>query len=246
MFKKIANDVQMSFDIPDAEKARAKAAKMQFEAAANVLRLSVEHLDHLYDPLKEDTGASAESFIENRGILQGRYSTKIKENFNKVKIHALLAIRKLNFFSTGDSSIKELLNTFESSIDSVEKEVNNLLSTMKNDFESADFRDSIINTIDKIKTQADELEEVINDRVIDHIDQHILAENWMQSTKEVLKLDDGIELPLVTQLFNERKEKLTDFPAANKSEQSFNAGDAQRMLYPDHMSRDTNTGNFGE
>ena len=83
LFKKIANNIEMSFDIPDSEKEIALEAKSFLEAVSNNMKQAVEHLDNIYTPFKEHDNITTESLVANRGILQGRFSTKIKNNFNK-------------------------------------------------------------------------------------------------------------------------------------------------------------------
>ncbi|KKN74497.1 hypothetical protein LCGC14_0390140 [marine sediment metagenome] len=249
MFRRIANDIQMSCDIPDNEKEDVLQAKMQFEAAAKALNVAVEHLDHIYDPFVAQTDISTESVVNNRGVLQGRYSTRVKDNFNEVKTHALMGIRKLNKFTTGDNVVRELINTFVDSIGDVEGFVEAFLNTLKNDIQSSDFRDKVISTIDQIKKQAAELDEFIYDTIIEHIDRDFLTKTWMNETGDELSIDiNKTELPLVTRLREEREKALNPdaFPAPEAPGQSLNMSDAQRMLYPNRMPGDTNMGNFGE
>ena len=133
LFKKIANNIEMSFDIPDSEKEIALEAKSFLEAVSNNMKQAVEHLDNIYTPFKEHDNITTESLVANRGILQGRFSTKIKNNFNKSNLYALLAIRKLNYFSNGDSDIREIINSFKDAVKEVGIAVSNLLSIIKND-----------------------------------------------------------------------------------------------------------------
>ena len=62
-----------------------------------------------------------------------------------------------------------------------------------------------------------------------------------------LQLDDMENIPSVTRLLQEREKILNnEMPSAETEKQSLNPSDAQRMMYPNHMTRDTNMGNFGE
>jgi hypothetical protein len=246
MFNRIAQNIEMSFDIPDAEKEKALEAKMYFEATDHALTLAVEHLGHLYDVFTEYTDISVQSVIDHRGLLQGRYSTAIKKNFNEVKKKALLAIRKLNYFSTGDNSIRELIITFEESIKDIEEPVNVLLFVIKDDYDVDGFRDKVIEAIDKIKKQVEDTQDVINDRIIEHIDTNIITKSWMHEMSKELQLEDETNIPSITRLLKEREEILNGAPSTEAVAQSLNPSDAQRMLNPNHMTRDTNMGNFGE
>lgn len=238
----------MSFEIPDDEKETAYQAKMYFEAVANNLQLSVEHLDHIYEPFNAETEISTESVVNNRGVLQGRYSTKVKENFNKVKAYGLKGIRKLNIFSTGDSVVREIINTFVDGIGDVEEYVEEFLNILKNDYKTPEFREKVIASIDNIKKQADELDEFINDTIIEHIDRDFLTKNWMNETGKELSIDiNEVQLPLLVRLREERERELNpeSFPAAETKGQSLNMSDANRMMYPNQMPGDLDLGNFG-
>ena len=116
--KKIANSIEMSFEIPEAEKDIAEEAKIRFEAVIKTLRDNIEHLDIIYEPFKRHESVSTKSLVDKRGLLN-RYKQKVKSNFNETKTVALLAIRKLDYFASGDISIQEIINSFIDSIEDV-------------------------------------------------------------------------------------------------------------------------------
>jgi len=126
ILKRIADSVDMSFDIPDSEKEIAQDALIRFEAALKKIRDSSEHLDIIYEPLKRHEQVSTKSLVKKRGLLN-RYKQKVKQNYNEVKAIALLAIRKLNYFSSGDTSIQEIITSFIDSIEDLEKYVTSFL-----------------------------------------------------------------------------------------------------------------------
>lgn len=243
--KKIADSIEMSFDIPNAEKQLAQEAKIRFESTVKRLRDSTEHLNIIYEPFRRHEEVSAKSLTNNRGLLN-RYEQKVRQNFNDLKTVALLAIRKLNHFATGDTAIQEIINSFVDSIEDLEKLVNKFLDTMS-DYESNTFRNDVMSSIDAIRSQSSNLESLVKDRIIAHIDTNILANNWMSSKTDELHLDMGDEQPLIVELFEERQKALEpgSFPVSSKQEQALNTSDAQKAYYPDHM-RTMNIGEFGE
>ena len=239
LFKKIANNIEMSFDIPDSEKEIALEAKSFLEAVSNNMKQAVEHLDNIYTPFKEHDNITTESLVANRGILQGRFSTKIKNNFNKSNLYALLAIRKLNYFSNGDSDIREIINSFKDAVKEVGIAVSNLLSIIKNDLEDLSFKDKVISQIDLIKNKVKDLNTLIDERIIDHINVNILSESWMYGPENKLNINlmDNDRIPLIMELKKEREERLNlnSAPVMEKKPQSLNAGDAQQMWHSDFV-----------
>lgn len=243
--KKIADSIEMSFDIPDAEKEIANDAKIRFEAVLKRLRDSTEHLDIIYEPFRRHEEVSTKSLVNKRGLLN-RYKQKVKDNFNDLKTIALLAMRKLDNFAAGDTSIQEIINSFVDSVEDVEKLVTKFLDVM-GDYESETFREDVMSTIDAVRGQTGKLESLVKDRIIEHIDTNILSNNWMSSKTDELQLEIDEKQPLITELFEERQKALDpgSFPTTNKQTQSLNASDAQKAYYPDHI-RTMNIGEFEE
>ena len=201
--KKIANSIEMSFEISDSEKEIANDAKIRFEAILKRLRDSVEHLDIIYEPFRRHENVSTRSLVGKRGLLN-RYKQKVKGNFNDLKTVALLAIRKLSYFSKGDTSIQEIINSFVDSMEDVEVLVTKFLDIM-GDYESNTFRKDVMSTIDLIRTQANKFELLVKERIIGHIDTNILSNNWMSSKRDELQLQMEDASPLITELFEERQ-----------------------------------------
>ncbi len=231
---KLAEAIEMAFNIPDTEKEVAEQALKQFEAILNSLNLAKDHLDIIYEPFKQHENISPKVIVEKRGVIN-RYKQQIKKNYNKVKQSALLAIEKLNYFAI-DTHILELINSFKDSIQDLEKQVNILLDIL-DDYESADFRETLLASIENIKKQSVQIDKLIRDRIINHIDTNILAKNWMTNMSNELKMKINDKIPLVTQLFNERQEALEGavVPQINKRPQTMNPSDTQRMYYPNDM-----------
>jgi hypothetical protein len=236
MLHKIAESIEMSFDIPDAEKQIAEDASMRLEAFVSALKFAVKHLDVIYDPFSKHTDIPVKSVVKHRGLLN-RLRGRVHENFEKAQRHALMGVQKLNHFSTGDTDIQELVNGFVEASDGLAESVSKFLTALQHDFRTQNFRDTIISSVDKIRKDAQELENLVYDRIIDHIDTNILAKNWMKDTSDALKVDMEEHVPLIQQLFEERQREINPdaFPSNNEPTQSLNAGDATKVQYPDAM-----------
>lgn len=209
MIEKIANTIEMSFDIPESEKKEAQLAVDLFKKVVSILEHAKKHLNLMYDPFKDSENVFSEALYEFRGAIF-RYKEQIKENFNKVKYAAFAAVMKLNYFST-DTHIMELINTFRDSINDIEKQVNVLLRTL-DDLKSKEFRNNLISSIDSLRKACFEVEKLIKERIIDHINDNILAKDWISDTSEELKTEIKNRVPYITQLFEERQRVLEGFP----------------------------------
>ncbi len=232
---KLAYAIEMAFEVPKIEKDIAKDALDKFNEVINALDLAKDHLHIMYDPFKKYETISTEALIEKRGVIN-RYKQQVKKNYNKVKYIALLAIDKLNYFST-DTHILELINSFKDSIQNLEKQINILLDILDN-YESVDFKNNIILAIEGVKQQSAQVEKLIKDRVIDHVDSNILIKNWMSDTSDELKMEIKNKIPIITKLYNERQDALDSLksniiPEPNGKKQVMNPGDVRGLTeYP--------------
>lgn len=205
MIKKIATTIEMSFDIPESEKKEAQAASEEFKKVISALDAAKKHLNMMYEPFKDAEEIPPDALYEFRGAVY-RYKEQIKENFNKVKATAFLAIMKFNYFAT-DTHITELINSFRDSVGDVEKQVNVLLDIL-DDLKSKDFKNNMIKGIESIRKAAFEVEKLIKERILDYIDSNILAKDWMSNTSDELHTEIRIRVPYITQLFEERQKAL--------------------------------------
>lgn len=205
MKKSLAYGVQMTLEIPDAEKRIAEKAEESFESLLSHLKISLEHLDLIYKPFSKRDQVDSEEIHKHRAILR-KYRDKVKENFENVLKVAYNSVSLMSEFST-DSSVEELMNSFVANLRELEKQVNYLLSIFSN-LDSADFKDILIASIELIKKQSAQLRQLVNDRVLEYIDTNILAKNWESLVND--KFQDKIKskTPLIIQLYRERQEKL--------------------------------------
>ena len=108
-----------------------------------------------------------------------------------------------------DTSTEEIMKSFVGSIRQLEKYVDIFLSIFSNISES-DFRNNLISSIDSIKKQSNQVKQLVNDRVLEHIQSNILAKNWASDFSKHVQEKVDNRVPLVVELFRERQEALKD------------------------------------
>lgn len=234
--KKIAEYINRSFDIPDAEKKTAEEALIRFEASVSHLNKAVDFLDKIYIPFSNHEHVSSKYLFDKRYILS-RFQKASKEKFEKFQLVSLLAIRKLNNFTKADNEIQEIVNTFKDSVLDVKvtvEELYELLSNLDN-LQNESFREDVLKSIDEVKSQSESLSELVYDRIIEHINSNIIGESWLNEMDSKIK-DDGPQKPLMMQLFDERQNILEgDMVSMEKDNQALNLSDAQRAYYADQQ-----------
>lgn len=202
MINKIASTIEMSFDIPESEQKEAQLASELFSQVINSLDHAKDHLNIIYEPFKKASDVPPEAVWEWRGAIR-QYKDQIKTNYNKVKRLAFQALVKLDVFSS-DTHIMELINSFKDAIGELEKQIGILLDIL-DDLKAIDFRQNVISGIEAVRHQSQEIENLIKDRIIDHIDANILTRDWMANISNDLKVKVRERVPYITQLFQERQ-----------------------------------------
>lgn len=199
--KTIAYNSPMSFSIPDSEKEVAKKAEKYFTHLKGLIDKAVKHFNIIYEPFKENSNIPTEETIKNRVALR-EFREQVKDNFDLIKKIALESFRIMNHFSS-DTETYDIMNAFTDQLDGLEESVNDLLKVFSN-LSSEEFVANIIKNIDVVKNQCEQLENLINDRILNHIDTNILAKNWVSNVSDQFntKIDDKV--PMIVQLYKER------------------------------------------
>jgi dGTP triphosphohydrolase len=205
MLEKKAYSIQMSFNVPDSERRVAEKAVEHFEDLLSRMKLALEYLDLIYGPFAELAQADPEQVVENRVILR-KYRDQVKRNFDKIMRKAYRCMLLMGEFNT-DTSTGEMMNTFMQAMKDVEKQVNVLLSIFSN-LNSAEFKNHLIASIDSVRKQVNQVKQMVNDRILEHVDTNILAKNWMSDLSERYHHTVQEKMPLVTELFKERQQAL--------------------------------------
>lgn len=202
---KFAQVVNMSLDVPVAEKKIAQKCVRRFQHLSKKLDGFDKHLDILYNPFKSHEDVTEESVLENRAALR-RYRDQINENFTDIKIFIISCIKELNYFSY-DSEISELIKSFDDSIGDLGNSIDELLIVLDN-WQDKDYRNNVMKNMDNVRKFTSEIEKLVNDRIIVHINTNILAKNWTDSLDEELKSSIKEKEPYIKQLHKEREDRL--------------------------------------
>jgi hypothetical protein len=202
--EKKAYSIQMHFNVPDSEKRIAEKAEEYFQQLVAHLDDIKGYLDLIYTPFQKHQNIDMDMIVEYRKTFR-EYRDQVKAKSDKVTKRAYQCVALMNEFST-DTATEEIMNSFIGSVRELEKYTDTFMSIFSN-LNSPEFRDHLILTIDSMKKQMNQIEQLIKDRILEHIDSNILAKNWAKD-----HCDDGkpIEerVPLVMQLFKERQEAL--------------------------------------
>lgn len=206
MIKK-AYSIQMSYDVSDSEKTQAERALLYFSATEKLLNKASDHLNIMKTPFKENPEMSPEAVMKARAALR-RFRDKVIDNFNEFKVAAFKCVNIMQNFATDTQTVK-LMKSFISSIDSIEILVNNF-ADLFTDLQSKDFSKNIVETIETIQKETDNLDEIIDERIINHIQTNILAKSWVDSVSNELQMQVEHKTPLILDLFNKRQDQLNN------------------------------------
>lgn len=217
MIKK-AYAVQMTYDVSDDEKQQAERALLFFAHANKLLKMAADHLDVMKTPFKDNPEMDPKEVVKARSAIR-RFRDKSIENFNEFKKSAFQCVNVMQPFASDTQTLK-LMKSFVSSIDEVETKVN-LFSDLFNDLESKSFSQDIVKSIEGIQTQCEELDEIIDERIKNHIQSNILATSWVDNVSNDLQMQIEEKTPLIMDLFNKRQDQLNEV-IKEKSSQSGN------------------------
>jgi hypothetical protein len=204
-FYKLAQYVEMSLDVPTSDKKIARKAVQRMQILINKLNAFNKHLDIIYTPFENNPIVSKESVLEVRGTIR-RYRDQIDENLTELKKIAFPAIQDLNFFGT-DTHISELVKSFDDSFGDFEKYTQELLEIL-DEIKSERYRELVMAAIEKAIKQGAELEKLLTERIIDHINTNIIASSWIDSVSDTIHSTIQEREPYIKQLHKEREEQL--------------------------------------
>ena len=107
---------------------------------------------------------------------------------------------------SSDTQIQKLSKSFVLSIADIEKQVNRFIDLFAN-LKSKDFGTAIIKSIENIKKELASLKQISEDRIMDHIQTHILSRNWTDSVSQELQQKIEERIPEAIRLVEERKKE---------------------------------------
>lgn len=199
--------INMSYDITDTEKMRAEKALMCFDHDIKALDLAYDHLNIMKTPFKNNSSMTPEDVMKAR-VAMRRYRDQAVENFNKFKQVSFQCVNAMQPF-TSDTQTVKLLKSYINSINELENKVNNFVALF-DDLKNTNFATDIVKNIDGIQEQCDEIEEIIEERIKNHIKDNILSINWVNNTAKELNLQLENKKPLIEELMEQRQDQLNN------------------------------------
>ena len=206
MIKK-AYSVQMSYDVSNAEKTQAEKALVYFGSTLKTLRQASDYLNIMKTPFKDNPDMTPEDVMKARAAIR-RFRDKGVDNFNKFKHEAFKCVDVMQTFAS-DSQVVKLMKSFINTIDGLELQVNKF-ADLFDDLQSKDFSKDTVTAIEAVQKLCDEVEEIIDERIKDHIQNNILATSWVDSVSNDLQTKIQQKTPLIMDLFNKRQDQLND------------------------------------
>lgn len=206
MIKK-AYSIQMSYNVSDDEKNQAQKALIFFNHTDKLLDLASEHLNIMKVPFKDNPEMLPADVLKARAAIR-RFRDKSLENFNEFKREAFKCVNIMKEFSSDTQTLK-LMKSFISSIDKLEIKVNDFSDLFEN-LESKDFSKEVVVSIETVQAECESINEIIEERIKNHIQTNILATNWVNSISTDLQMQVQEKTPLILDLFNERQNQLNN------------------------------------
>lgn len=199
--------VQMTYDVSDEEKMQAERALVFFNGALKLLQLASDHLDIMKTPFKNNPEMDPKEVMKARAAIR-RFRDKSVENFNEFKKVSFQCVKAMQDFSNDTQTVK-LMKSFISTVNELEDKVNKFVDLFT-DLETKGFATNIVTAIESVQKECDDISEIIEDRIRDHISQNILATNWVDTVGDELEMKIEPKTPLILDLFNKRQEQLND------------------------------------
>jgi replicative superfamily II helicase len=204
MYKR-AYTTMMSYEVSDEEKMQAERALMYFDHSIKQLQLASNHLDLMKTPFKNNPEMDPKEVMKARAPIR-RFRDKSVENFNLFKRSAFQCVKLMQDFSNDTQTVK-LMKSFITTVNDLETKVNEFVELFS-DLEEKDFANNIVSSIKAVQEKCDDIEELVDDRIKDHIRQNILATNWVNSVGKEIEMKIEPKVPLVLDLFNKRQDAL--------------------------------------
>jgi hypothetical protein len=206
MIKK-AYAVQMTYDVSDEEKNQATKAILFFDHSVKLLDMASEHLNIMKTPFKDNPEMDPAEIMKARAAIR-RFRDKAVDNFNEFKKSAFQCVNIMQAFESDTQTLK-LMKSFISSVDELEVNVNEFVDLFA-DLESKSFPQDVVKSIEEIQSKCDEVIEIIDERIKNHIQSNILATSWVDNVSSDFQMKIEEKTPLIIDLFNKRQDQLND------------------------------------
>jgi dGTP triphosphohydrolase len=203
--QKNAYSVQMNYDVPESEKKIAEMAKQHFEEVIVACEDLADYLLKIYNPFYKLQNPDMK-LIQKYSKTFIDYSKEVNNKFEDILTATKESIKSMEEFRA-DTSTEEMMDSFMGAIRELRKYIDIFMSIFQN-LNNQDFRNNLISTIDSTKRQLNQIKQLIMDRILEHIENNILARNWSESISDDQDIKQEEKVPLVVELYRKRQQAL--------------------------------------
>jgi len=203
--KKIAQTIEMSIAIPDSEIGIANVLISNLEKLSKKYDSFNTLLDTMYNPFADAESIPEESIKKNKKPLFD-FKKQLEEKMKEIEGIAILCVKDLNEFSS-DTDINELLQTFKENITEI-KDNMRVLGDVLVSWDADDYKDMVVKAIENIKKNINNSRELINDRIIKHINENVLNKSWVEDVGKDFSVEIKNKEPYIKELYKEREKQL--------------------------------------
>lgn len=196
---------QSNYDVSSEEKQQAEKALLCFEHTEKSLYQATSHLDKMAVPFKDHPDMKEEEIIQYRATFR-QFRDKVLENFTAFKMDAFKCIQSMQPFMS-DTQIVKLMSLFEASVEDIEDQVNKF-AELFDSLESKTFIAELNKSIDGIQKSCDEIKDIIDERILEHIKDNIIGKNWISHISDQFQMSIERQTPIMVDLFKQRQEQL--------------------------------------
>lgn len=194
----------MSYEVSDIEKYNAEKAIQLFKQAYDILKSLDNEFNKILRPFKENPSISPEEIMKTRYFLR-EYRDEMADKLIKFKQVAFKCNQAMSMFAF-DLNTTKLIKSFNSEIDVLENYMDDF-KDLFNDLKDSKFTENIIKKSELFKKQADEILDLIDNRIKKHIKENILSYSWIDRyNKENKELTMQQRVPLLLQIENSQKQ----------------------------------------
>ena len=190
--EKFSFQSQMSSDIPEHNKEKAKNSLLLFDQAEKALQNSKKYLDLFKSSFENDENQNVDKVFEHRSYFR-EFRDNALDRFNFFKRKAYEAIQAINVFAYEPNTLK-LMKSLISEIDLLEFNVNKFADLFSN-IQDKDFITNVNKSITAVEKQCDIVSNILTDRIPDHINKNILTKSWIDNfddSQSALKPQDSL------------------------------------------------------
>jgi HPt (histidine-containing phosphotransfer) domain-containing protein len=201
---KISQLVNFVIGVPESKKNYAIKAVTYLKKLDKKLNYFNDYLDKIYNPFKEYSEVSEESIVDHRGAIHN-YCEEIQQLHDELKDLSSTIVYSLKIFEY-DSDFLELTKSLTAEFEDISNLINELCDCLV-DYESTEYQENVVKTIELLKENIDKIKESINDRLIDHINKNVLKKSWLDDIENKERVEDE---PLISKLYKERNNQIKE------------------------------------